>query len=210
MERSNQDVENILACWLRENETTHWADGLRFVQWQKNNRHLRGIERSPYQAMFGEHRGATLPSDVWERIETEEELAEAINQPIPENYVEQEQDEYERGFLPAMTSDEVATKITIQNTCCICDRQYEGSTKCSRCQEYCHDSMPCSEGGIGAVICQLCGRKNDMENQRSGAHSEQAKQAEKMLCDISKRLQPLNVGANVAILVPEVDKGSYY
>ena len=142
--------------------------------------------------MFGDnryhqHRGATLPSDVWERLETEEELADAINVPIPEpeNYVsevEQEQDdEYERGFLPEMTSDEVAMEITIQNTCCICDRQYEGSTKCSRCQEYCHDSMPCSEGGIGAIICQLCVRESDMENQRSSAHSKQAKLAEKIL-----------------------------
>ena len=37
VERPNQNVENILACWLKENGTTHWADGLRFVQWQKNN-----------------------------------------------------------------------------------------------------------------------------------------------------------------------------
>ena len=63
--------------------------------------------------------------------------------------------------------------------------------------------MPCSEGGIGAIICQLCAR----ENQRSAAHSKQAKQAEKMSSATSKRLQPLNVGANVAIPVPEVDRG---
>ena len=100
--------------------------------------------------------------------------------PKPSTNQEQEQDdEYERGLLPVMTSDEVAMEITIENTCCICDWQYDGSTKCSRCQEYCHDSMACSEGGIGAIMCQLCIRENDMENQRSVAHSKHAKQVEK-------------------------------
>ena len=32
VERANQDVENILACWKKDNNTTSWSDGLRFVQ----------------------------------------------------------------------------------------------------------------------------------------------------------------------------------
>ena len=43
VERANQDVESILACWLKENDTSHWAEG-------------GGIGRSPYKAMFGENR----------------------------------------------------------------------------------------------------------------------------------------------------------
>ena len=40
--------------------------------------------------MFGDNRyrdclGTAVPNDVWERIQTEEELSEALNQPIAEN-----------------------------------------------------------------------------------------------------------------------------
>ena len=104
VQRSIQDVEAILACWMRENDTTHWADGLRYVQWQKNNRHHRGIGRSPYEAMFGDDRykkqlGFSLPIDIWNHLETEEQLVEALNQdetpdstPVPiETPIEEEQ-----------------------------------------------------------------------------------------------------------------------
>ena len=45
VERCNQDVESILACWMKENNTSHWSQGLRFVQFQKNNRFHRGIKQ---------------------------------------------------------------------------------------------------------------------------------------------------------------------
>ena len=34
VERANRDIEDILTTWLHSNATTHWADGLRFVQVQ--------------------------------------------------------------------------------------------------------------------------------------------------------------------------------
>ena len=39
VEQANQDIENILACWMKNNDTTSWSDGIKFVQWQKNNRY---------------------------------------------------------------------------------------------------------------------------------------------------------------------------
>ena len=194
VERANQDVENILACWLRENDTLKWGDGLRFVQWQKNNRHHRGIGRSPYQAMFGDnryrdYRGAALPNEVWQNIETEEQLAEALNTaPLPEessNENESENDSshaeegaYESDLLKAIVENEDAIEFAIQNDCSVCDQRYEGSSKCSRCFAFCHDTLPCSVSEGQGILCQLCCREDAIENQRSAAHTQQAKQAD--------------------------------
>ena len=52
--RANKDMEDILACWMRENNSAKWSDGLRFVQYKNNSRLHSGIGRSPYKAMFGE------------------------------------------------------------------------------------------------------------------------------------------------------------
>jgi hypothetical protein len=38
---------------MRENGSTSWKVGLKFVQFNKNNSHHSGINRTPYKAMFG-------------------------------------------------------------------------------------------------------------------------------------------------------------
>ena len=73
----------MLACWQKDNNTTIWSEGLRFIQWQKNTRYHTGVGRTPYEAMFGQklHLGITaanLPEDVEQELETEEQLAEAL------------------------------------------------------------------------------------------------------------------------------------
>ena len=83
MERANQDVENILACWMKDNNTTEWERGLKFVQWSKNNRHQPGIKSTPYAAMLSHESklgisGTNLPAHVLERITTEEDLDAAM------------------------------------------------------------------------------------------------------------------------------------
>ena len=46
-----------------------------------------------------------------------------------------------------------------------------------------------------------------MKNQRAGAHEKQVSQAESMLSTAAKRFKPASVGDNVAIPIPDVDKG---
>ena len=82
VERANQDVENMLSSWLLDNNTAHWVEGLRFVQFMKNRAYHQGIKRSPYEAMFGMPakvglKSSILPDDV--EINTEEELEELLN-----------------------------------------------------------------------------------------------------------------------------------
>ena len=95
----------------------------------KNNRHHNGIGRSPYKALFGEIRhndcrGASLPNEVWKRIETEEQLAAALNiNDSDDEDASRASDEYEIDLLSAVNDP---VKIIIRNTCN--ERQYEGTT----------------------------------------------------------------------------------
>ena len=54
VERANRGIEDMLTTWLHSNATTHWADGLRFVQVMKNRAYHEGLKCSPYEAMFGQ------------------------------------------------------------------------------------------------------------------------------------------------------------
>lgn len=79
IERSNQDIENMLRAWMVDNNSKKWSIGLEFVQFQKNCSHHRVIGRSPYKALFGSDPkiGLTtskLPSEFLQKISTEEDL----------------------------------------------------------------------------------------------------------------------------------------
>ncbi|GBP85928.1 KRAB-A domain-containing protein 2 [Eumeta japonica] len=53
VERSNQDVENMLRAWMRDNNSiANWAIGCFFVQYNKNNLFHRILGRSPFRALF--------------------------------------------------------------------------------------------------------------------------------------------------------------
>jgi len=43
----------MIITWTQENKNSHWSEGLRFVQFQKNRSYHRTIEQSPYKALFG-------------------------------------------------------------------------------------------------------------------------------------------------------------
>ena len=51
--RSNGDIHDMLVSWMRDNNTTNWATGIQFVQFQKNRRDHVEIKRSPYEVMLG-------------------------------------------------------------------------------------------------------------------------------------------------------------
>ena len=64
---------------MRENDTSKWEAGLKFIQFQKNRRFHEGIKRSPHEAMFGSPpkvglATSKLPNEILNVIEKEEEL----------------------------------------------------------------------------------------------------------------------------------------
>ena len=136
VERANRDVEAILACWMKENNTTQWSQGLRFIQWQKNTRFHSGIGRTHYEAMYGQKArlgiaAANIPEEIMAGMETEKQLAEALCLP-------NEEEQEERG---AESCDII----------------------CNSCGQNlpCHPSGPCSlvnDNGHEPVLCCLCNR----------------------------------------------------
>ena len=83
VERANRDIENLLACWQAENNSTNWSKALNIIQFQKNSKWHKGINREPYMALFGRQpafglKGLNLPDEVIDGMETEEQLIEAL------------------------------------------------------------------------------------------------------------------------------------
>ncbi|KAK6195883.1 hypothetical protein SNE40_001219 [Patella caerulea] len=89
VERLNCDVKDMLTAWLGDNDSTDWPMGLRFVQFQKNSSYHSGIKQSPYKALFGSEakvglRSNTLPTEILERMVSEEDLLAAYSVPSSE------------------------------------------------------------------------------------------------------------------------------
>jgi len=84
VERSNQDVRDMLVAWMSDNNTKTWSEVLRFIQSKTNGALHSGIKTSPYEAMFGTALriglgDSVLTEDMYSSIETEEELEQLFN-----------------------------------------------------------------------------------------------------------------------------------
>lgn len=83
VERANQDIENMLTTWMQTEKTSHWSQGLKFVQLMKNRALHSGIKMSPYEALFGCKvkvglSTSNLPKEVIDNLENEEQLLEVF------------------------------------------------------------------------------------------------------------------------------------
>lgn len=81
MERATRDVEAFLVCWMKDNSSTKWSKGLRFVQWKKTSFFSRN-GRTPYEALYGQTTRigvqASVPEEVMDGMQTEEQLTEPL------------------------------------------------------------------------------------------------------------------------------------
>jgi len=71
------------------------------------------------------------------------------------------------------------------------------------CGSYSEDS----EGFGLKVSCNPCVRKNGINIEREGANSGQEQQAQKTVSLSNSRLPAVDVGTNVVVRVPELDRG---
>ncbi|XP_023212590.1 KRAB-A domain-containing protein 2-like, partial [Centruroides sculpturatus] len=83
VERANQDVENMISCWLKDNHSTKWSEGLRYVQFVKNRAYHSGIKQLPYKAMFGVKprvglSTTSLPPEIIKDIQDEDDVQKLI------------------------------------------------------------------------------------------------------------------------------------
>ena len=84
IERANRDVEALLVCWQKENNSTKWSERLRFVWWQKNTKEQRHHSGIGTLQNFLWSKATTrcgciqLPAEVQHQLVTEEQLEEAF------------------------------------------------------------------------------------------------------------------------------------
>jgi hypothetical protein len=156
VERANHDIQNMLASWMKDNHTTNWSNGLRFAQFMKNRAFYSGIKQSPYKAMFGiEPRvgmtTSTLPSEVVQNIEDEDELEEVIEQ------INAQQEQTENGE----EEEEVVAGTSLR-----------------------------------------------VYSARKEAHENLNKQAKRMKMISDAKHPPVDVGRNVILSIPDVDRAN--
>ena len=204
VERANRDIEAILACWMKDNNSTQWSQGLRFVQWKKNTRFHSGIGRTPYEAMYGQKArlgvdANSVPEEVLDGMQTEEQLAEALG--VVNEVTDTEEEE---------TGVEKQEEASAVINCISCGKRYFGLNVCNVCENPCHSNTPCSMRNNDAdesVLCSICSRSQSIHTEQMKSNIEQQKQAQKMIDNSVKRFQPAKVGETVMVPVPLVDRG---
>ncbi|CAF1064355.1 unnamed protein product, partial [Brachionus calyciflorus] len=82
VERANSDVKKMLATWMRENKSTKWSIGVKFVQLRKNHTLHTANKCSPYKATFGVETplgltSTVVPVELWSP-KTPKELFDAV------------------------------------------------------------------------------------------------------------------------------------
>ena len=145
VERSNQDVRDMLSAWMSDNTKT-WSQGLRFIQ-NKKNQALHSGKTSPYKAMFGTAQriglgDSPLTEDMYSSIETEEQLFNAgMNGRDKEDKEEANQQDRkdEDGNQTNDTSEETVEKKDNKKVyCVICENESSSAQKCSVCDQFIH------------------------------------------------------------------------
>ncbi|XP_068129756.1 SCAN domain-containing protein 3-like [Hyperolius riggenbachi] len=190
VERANQDVQNMMMTWMQSNESTHWAESLRFIQFMKNRSFHQGIHQSPYEAMFGctakvGLSTSNLPKEIVDKLVTEEDLEK----------IEHEMETAIHGGTSAADNAAVvrASGTSVQspknsNTkvmCPVCEKECSSAHTCESCgndvHAICGVSNAADEGYGTKITCWLCHKKQEIRKKRSAAHVGLQAQASKML-----------------------------
>jgi len=156
---------------------------------------------------------------MYSSIEAEEELEQLFNAEI--NNGREKEDKEEANQQDRKVEDENQTKDTSEETvekkdnkkvcCVICEKESSDAHKCSVCDQFVHaicgSYSEDSEGFGLTVTCNLCVRKNRINIEREGAKSGQEQQAQKMVSLFNSKLPAVDIGTNVVVRVPDLDRG---
>ena len=211
VERCNGDIKDILTSWLSDNNSTDWTVGLKFVQFMKNTSHHSGINQTPYKALFGCDpriglRSTTLPTEVIEKLVTEEDFESAFNfhaEDRPAAAVSADDTSAEPGHAE-VSAEPVALEISAEPVALEVSAEPVAVEVASEpdAVEASSDSVTVeTEPGSSTFSIQL------ESVHRKRARDGLMKQAERMV----KRSRVINipgkVGENVTVPVPLVDRG---
>ena len=73
IERANQDIQQMLRCYIDQHKYIDWSTALPFIQLQKNTALNRTIATSPYYAVFGQNIKCPVNRNQYQNIREEEE-----------------------------------------------------------------------------------------------------------------------------------------
>ena len=175
----------------------------------------------PNEAMFGQkpHLGvaaSNLPEEVIERLETEEQLAEALGMKGSELHGDEETSVVLDGE-ESEKENNAAGGCQVQLACVTCGESCTGSDMCNDCGLACHAIAPCAfsgdqeegdKGNGGSLLCSLCHRKRVIHVEQLGAKRKQLQQADMMTKRSVKRFKLAHIGDTVMVPAPPlVDRG---
>ena len=193
----------MLIVWMADNNRKDWAEGLRFAQSKRNRAFHTGIKRSPYGAMFGVPQriglaDSKLSKDMYESIETEEELLEFLSTKKTTAVVaEVHQDDISADSEP---SDRIQKK---QKTIYVVCQETDAPYLCSTCRGFVHVSCGKGKGDSSEnIICNRCLKSKAVTFHREGAREGLRSQAEKMLSRSNAKFPLVDVGQNIILRVP--------
>lgn len=200
IERSNQDVENMIRAWMADTNCKKWSVGLQFVQWQKNCSFHRTIGRSPYKALLGCEpkvglASSNIPSALAKTLTTEEELMKIMNE---EDSVVEISDAHEG----VADEDADITNVVLEEK----NINRSEELMCENCLRVVNFAEVCQQDG-SSVLCILCAASKNISEERDDARNNTEKAAKKMLGDSAKKMPTFNVGDCVLLNIPKVDRG---
>jgi hypothetical protein len=146
--------------WMRENNSTSWKVGLQFVQFNKNNSHHSGINRTPYKAMFGSDAkmdltSSPLPQEMLSTLSTEEDLVAHVE-------IKQTHDptlqisSVQACDNPSTDANDFVHDVPSEASldivqCAVCGMACFDFMKCSVCNKFVHEL--CSKSEASKAIC---------------------------------------------------------
>ena len=197
VERANGDIKDMLVAWMSDNNTQDWTVGLKFVQQQKNCAHHVGINLTPYKAMFGEEpkvglTSSSLPPEILERLQSEDDLR-MLNQsqtlPPTSN---------ELSSLPPAINDSLLFSASNDQPPPPAINPLVNSQP---------PTPPLTTTEPPSNQSPLDQRLQDITDQRKRASESQLIQAERMVKCSRIDLKVAEIGDNVAVPIPMVDRG---
>ena len=225
IERSNQDVENMIRAWMSDNNSKRWSVGLQFVQWQKNISYHRTIGRSPYKALLGCDpkiglTSSSIPSTLARALTIEEELMEIFDEEENVDLGEVNDCIEDENLVPeevhvVMTEENADTTITDNNNINYKINEDNLSAnksisnaqeiRCKKCLCIFHPSEDSEQAA--SVFCSLCDMEANILTERQKTRQRTEENAKKMLSTSSRKIATLNQGDCVLLSVPKVDRG---
>lgn len=178
VERCNQDIERMLFSWMTDNETSKWSEGLNFVQFSKNNAYHSGINRTPYEALFGHRARVGLKLNSTSGDELPETAASIQQEPVTDDLPEE----------VASRQDEPATNEP------------------RRCQSCNRPLFQTPFDDVLRDVCTLCERTRSMKRMRQDAKDSLEMQAKKMKLRSDLNFPDPKVGDTVRVKIPDVDR----